>query len=113
MTDLDFINQKYTNTKLSNLFLGFFEGLFIDGAIHAKEIKALITWVDTYPDCVNIPYFSTLYELLIKSYQEPLFLIDKKIEIQKVFHLFKNSKHFIDGTADIQRLHGGIGGCDM
>ena len=69
--NLDHMNQKNIDIKLANLFLGFFEGLFIDGEIRPKEIKALMTWIDTYPECVDIPYFQQLYELLVKSYGNP------------------------------------------
>lgn len=113
--NLEKYNAVASRTKLANLFLGFFEGLFIDGEVHSKEIKALMTWVETYPECINIPHFSILYDLLVKAYEEPLFLLDKKAEIKDVFKHFKNSEYFIDGTADIQRLHGVLAGviCDQ
>jgi len=113
--NLEKFNTVATNTKLANLFLGFFEGLFIDGEVHSKEIKALITWVETYPECINIPHFTTLYDLFVQAYEEPLFLLDKKNQIKEVFKHFRNSDYFIHGTADIQRLHGVLAGviCDQ
>lgn len=113
--DLEIFDSKFTNTKLANLFLGFFEGLFLDGEIHTQELQALVTWVETYPNCIDIPHFENLYRLLVKSYESPSFLLENKSEIQSLFQQFKNSKFFIRGTADIQRLHGLMAGviCDQ
>ena len=85
--ELNRFNQKYGDTKLANLFLGFFEGLFIDEKIHTGEIKSLMKWVDTYPDCIQIPHFSMLFDLLVKSYQEPLFLLDLRLAFEVQHHV--------------------------
>ena len=103
---LDQMNQRYVDVKLANLFIGFFEGLFIDGRIRPEEIRALMIWIDTYPDSVHLTHFRNLYDLLIKSYEEPYFLLENKNQVSEVFKLFKNTNYFKAGTADIQRLHG-------
>lgn len=107
--DFELVNSKYISTKFSNVFLGFFEGLFID-----NEIKALIVWVETYPQSIQIPHFDNLYNVCIRAYENPCFLEDKKSEVIQIFKLFKKSEFFISGTADIQRLHGVLAGiiCD-
>lgn len=112
--NLDTVNFNANQTKLSNLFLGFFEGLFIDNTVKNKEIEALIKWVEKYPEVINIPNFKELYELLIKVVKEPQFLIESKGIVQEYLTYFKSSKFFKENTGDIQRLHGVIAGvaCD-
>ena len=36
--DLDRLNYNANQSKLGNLFLGFFEGLFLDGRVRIQEI---------------------------------------------------------------------------
>lgn len=112
---LDVFNAKANQNKLGNLFLGFFEGLFIDGRVHVKEIEALIKWVEHYPQSVDLPHFETLYNLLLKATEDPEFLLQKHKEISEMMDKFKRSDYFIKNTCDIQRLHGLIAGivCDQ
>ena len=81
---LDVFNAKANQNKLGNLFLGFFEGLFIDGRVHVKEIEALIKWVEHYPQSVDLPHFETLYNLLLKATEDPEFLLQKHKEISEM-----------------------------
>lgn len=113
--DLNKLNANANQSKLGNLFLGFFEGLFIDGEVHAREIEALVQWVETYPDCCDLPHFDALYQMLVRAKEEPSFLLSSHAEIKEVINLFKSSKYFVAGTADVQRLHGLLAGlaCDQ
>lgn len=113
--DFNRMNHYANQSKLSNLFLGFFEGLFLDDRVNQKEIEALIKWVETYPECCDLPHFDTLYNLLVKAAQEPDFLLSSSKEITEVIQALKSSQHFVAGTADIQRLHGLLAGliCDQ
>lgn len=112
---LDVFNARANQNKLGNLFLGFFEGLFIDGRVHIKEIEALIKWVEHYPECVDLPHFETLYNLLLKAAEDPEFLLQKHKEISEIMVKFKRSDYFIKNTCDVQRLHGLMAGivCDQ
>lgn len=112
---LDVFNARANQNKLGNLFLGFFEGLFIDGRVHIKEIEALIKWVEHYPACVDLPHFETLYNLLLKAAEDPEFLLQKHKEISEIMVKFKRSDYFIKNTCDVQRLHGLMAGivCDQ
>lgn len=112
---LDVFNAKANKNKLGNLFLGFFEGLFIDGWVHINEIEALIKWVEHYPECVDLPHFETMYSLLLKAAEDPEFLLQKHKEISEIIVRFKHSDYFIKNTCDIQRLHGLMAGivCDQ
>jgi len=112
---LDVFNARANQNKLGNLFLGFFEGLFIDGRVHIKEIEALIKWVEHYPECVDLPHFETLYNLLLKAAEDPEFLLLKHKEISEIMVKFKRSDYFIKNTCDVQRLHGLMAGivCDQ
>ena len=103
--DLNRINYNANQSKLGNLFLGFFEGLFLDGKVRIQEIEALIKWVEHYPEAVSVPHFDSLYQLLIKSAEDPEFLLSKHKEIQDQLSIFRNSKYFIENTCDVQRLH--------
>lgn len=108
--DLNKINYNAKQSKLGNLFLGFFEGLFLDGKVRIQEIEALIKWVEHYPEAVSVPHFDSLYQLLIKSAEDPEFLLSKHKEIQDQLSIFRNSKYFIEHTCDVQRLHGVLAG---
>ncbi|MHA3059662.1 BRCT domain-containing protein [Acinetobacter sp. ANC 4636] len=112
--NLDQINAGANQSKLGNLFLGFFEGLFIDGVVQIKEIEALVKWVEKYPESTSLPYFDSLYNLLLKVAEDPAFLLENHQEIYELMKLFKSSKHFKQHTCDVQRLHGLLAGiaCD-
>ena len=71
--DLDRLNYNANQSKLGNLFLGFFEGLFLDGRVRIQEIEALIKWVEQYPEAVNVPHFDNLYQVLVKAAENPEF----------------------------------------
>lgn len=52
--DLDRLNYNANQSKLGNLFLGFFEGLFSRWfCCQIQEIEALIKWVEQYPEAVT------------------------------------------------------------
>ncbi|MFW2077514.1 BRCT domain-containing protein [Acinetobacter sp. ULE_I010] len=112
--DLDRINYKANQSKLGNLFLGFFEGLFLDGRVRLQEIEALIKWVEQYPEAVAVPHFESLYDVLLKAVEDPEFLLAQHQEVQAHLNIFKNSKYFKEHTSDVQRLHGVLAGlaCD-
>lgn len=112
--DLNRINFNAKQSKLGNLFLGFFEGLFLDGRVRLQEIEALIKWVEQYPEAVTVPHFETLYQVLLKAVENPQFLLANHQEVQAHLDLFKNSKYFKEHTCDLQRLHGVLAGlaCD-
>ncbi|MGM7369438.1 BRCT domain-containing protein, partial [Acinetobacter baumannii] len=112
--DLNRINYNANQSKLGNLFLGFFEGLFLDGRVRLQEIEALIKWVEQYPDAVTVPHFEPLYQVLLKAAEDPQFLLANHQEVQTHLDLFKNSKYFKEHTCDVQRLHGVLAGlaCD-
>ncbi|MEN8275351.1 BRCT domain-containing protein [Acinetobacter seifertii] len=112
--DLNRINFNAKQSKLGNLFLGFFEGLFLDGRVRLQEIEALIKWVEQYPEAVTVPYFEPLYQVLLKAAEDPQFLLTNHQEVQAHLDLFKNSKYFKEHTCDVQRLHGVLAGlaCD-
>ena len=112
--DLNRINYNANQSKLGNLFLGFFEGLFLDGKVRLQEIEALIKWVEQYPDAVTVPHFEPLYQVLLKATEDPQFLLANHQEVQSHLDLFKNSKYFKEHTSDVQRLHGVLAGlaCD-
>lgn len=112
--DLGRVNYNSNQSKLGNLFLGFFEGLFLDGRVRLQEIEALIKWVEQYPEAVNVPHFEPLYRVLLKATEDPEFLLARHQEVQTHLTTFKNSKYFKEHTSDVQRLHGVLAGlaCD-
>lgn len=112
---IEIFNARANQNKLGNLFLGFFEGLFIDGRVHIKEIEALIKWVEYFPECVELPHFDTLYKLMLRATEDPEFLLKQHKEISEMMVKFKRSDYFIKNTCDVQRLHGLLAGivCDQ
>ncbi|WP_343682787.1 BRCT domain-containing protein [Acinetobacter baylyi] len=112
---IEIFNARANQNKLGNLFLGFFEGLFIDGRVHIKEIEALIKWVEYFLECVELPHFDTLYKLMLRATEDPEFLLKQHKEISEMMVKFKRSDYFIKNTCDVQRLHGLLAGivCDQ
>lgn len=112
--DLNKFNANANTSKLNNLFLGFFEGLFLDGRVSTHEIEALIKWIEYYPECCQLQNFDALYGLLVNAKDDPDFISSHQDQIKELVGIFKTSKYFVGGTADVQRLHGVLCGlaCD-
>lgn len=93
---LDVFNAQANQNKLGYLFVGFFESLFIDGRVHIKEIEALIKWVEHFTECVDLPHFETLYNLLLKAAEDPDFCFKniKKSHIT-VQYLLMQKRYFL------------------
>lgn len=106
--------QKQAKIKLNNVFLGFLEGIFIDGQVNHSELKSIIAWIEKYPETVQLNHFENLYDVILTTVNQPEVLNDNLENICSLFVKFKNSDFFTQGVADIQRLHGFIAGliCD-
>lgn len=107
-------SDKQENIKLNNVFLGFVEGIFIDGKINTLELEALIRWIERYPEATEIKGFENILQIVDDVVKHPNKLNEKYNEIIKVLNLFKNTDFYIQSTADSQWLHGLLAGivCD-
>lgn len=113
------MNDKFSHAlrasadKSINTFLGFIEGLVMDGEINAKEFEALLVWNEVYKDLLSDePFISILPHL--HKFAGGAASDDFKIRFSAVIELCKSRKYYVHGTADIQRLHGILAGiiCD-
>lgn len=99
--------------KAVNTFLGFLEGVTIDGKINKKEIDAIIQWHKDMPE-LNTSQFEMLFKVLCEITTSDGISEEKKDRFIQVLNLFKSSEFYKKHTADVQRLHGVLAGlvCD-
>ncbi|WP_336931179.1 BRCT domain-containing protein [Acinetobacter tandoii] len=99
--------------KSINTFLGFLEGVTIDGKINEKEIDAIIQWHKGMPE-LNTSQFEMLFKVLSEITTSDGISDEEKDRFIKVLNLFKSTEFYKKHTADVQRLHGVLAGlvCD-
>lgn len=100
--------------KQVNCYLGFLEGLILDGSINEREIDALIAWNNNNPDILANPPFDILLSTLNKIYTKEGFDPIQQERFILLINAFKSEKYYRGDTSDIQRLHGLLAGiaCD-
>ena len=99
--------------KSINTFLGFLEGIAIDGRINEKEIDAIIQWHRCMPE-LNTSQFESLFKVLSEITTSDGINAEEKERFIQVLNLFKSTEFYKKHTADVQRLHGVLAGlvCD-
>jgi len=99
--------------KSINTFLGFLEGVTIDGKINEKEIDAIIQWHKGMPE-LNTSQFEMLFKVLCEITTSNGISEKEKDRFIQVLNLFKSTEFYKKHTADVQRLHGVLAGlvCD-
>lgn len=99
--------------KSINTFLGFLEGVTIDGKINEKEIDAILEWYKNMPE-LNSSQFEMLFKVLSEITTVDGIGDEEKERFIKVLNLFKSTEFYKKNTADVQRLHGLLAGlvCD-
>ncbi|AMW79764.1 hypothetical protein AMD27_13230 [Acinetobacter sp. TGL-Y2] len=99
--------------KNINSFLGFIEGIAIDGKINVKEIEAIIEWHNSLAE-LHDPHFERLFKKLSEITTVDGISDEEKNNFFKVLQLFKSNEFYKKHTADVQRLHGILAGlvCD-
>lgn len=99
--------------KSINTFLGFLEGVAIDGRINEKEIDAIIQWHRSMPE-LNTSQFENLFKVLSEITTSDGINAEEKERFIQVLNLFKSTEFYKKHTADVQRLHGVLAGlvCD-
>lgn len=99
--------------KSINTFLGFLEGVTIDGKINEKEIDAIIQWHLSMPE-LGSSQFEMLFKVLSEITTKDGISNEEKGRFIEVLNLFKSTEFYKKHTADIQRLHGLLAGlvCD-
>lgn len=104
---------KAINDKSTNTFLGFIEGVVLDGSINEKEIDALITWSKNI-DVKSNAQFEMLFKVMGEITTKDGISEEFKQRFISVISTLKSTDFYVNHTADIQRLHGILGGliCD-
>lgn len=99
--------------KSINTFLGFIEGLILDGTINELEVDALIEWNGLHPEVLSEPPFDTILPYLA-VFRKDSNSDEYKARFSALFDLCKSRKYYKANTSDIQRLHGILAGmaCD-
>lgn len=106
--------SKSSKDKSINSFLGFIEGIVMDGAINSKEADVLVTWNEDHPDVLSEPPFNTILPLLEKFAESKRLSDDFVSGFSAYLNICRSTKYYDSETADIQRLHGMLAGiiCD-
>ena len=101
------------NDKSLNTFIGFLEGVTIDGRINEREIDAIIQWHKSMPE-LHSSQFEMLFKVLSEITTVDGINDEEKECFIKVLKLFKSTDFYKNHTADVQRLHGVLAGlvCD-
>lgn len=99
--------------KNINTFLGFLEGIAIDGKINVQEVDALLDWYKKLPD-LHDAHFESLFKVLSEITTVDGISEDEKEKFLQVLSLFKSNEFYKKHTADVQCLHGVLAGlvCD-
>ncbi|MCH7329632.1 BRCT domain-containing protein [Acinetobacter modestus] len=99
--------------KSINTFLGFLEGVTIDGKINEREIDAILEWYKNMPE-LNSSQFEMLFKVLSEITTVDGIGDEEKERFIKVLNLFNSTEFYKKNTADVQRLHGLLAGlvCD-
>lgn len=99
--------------KSINTFLGFLEGITIDGKINEKELDAIIEWHKSMPE-LNSSQFEMLFKVLSEITTVNGISDIEKERFIEVLKLFKSTDFYKKHTADLQYLHGLLAGlvCD-
>lgn len=99
--------------KSINTFLGFLEGVTIDGKINEKEVDAIIEWHKNMPE-LSSSQFEMLFKVLSEITTVDGISAEEKERFITVLKLFKATDFYKNHTADVQRLHGVLAGlvCD-
>lgn len=101
------------NDKSVNTFIGFLEGVTIDGKINEREVDAIIEWHKNMPE-LHSSQFEMLFKVLSEITTVDGISDEEKELFIKVLKLFKSTDFYKNHTADVQRLHGVLAGlvCD-
>lgn len=96
--------------KALNSLIGLIEGISIDGVINEKEVHYIEAWLDENDQLRSSHPFTELIPVVDRAIADGILTDDERQNILWLCERLKSAE-FVNGvTADIQRLHGLMGG---
>jgi hypothetical protein len=96
--------------KSVNTLLGLVQGVAIDGKINSSELDLLNLWLLDHQDLANKHPFNELIPVLSNALSDGVFTNDEQQDIIWLCEKLRSTEYFNEITADIQLLHGILGG---
>lgn len=96
--------------KAINSLLGLTEGIAADGRVTADEVAFLGLWLQENRDLRNMHPYSELMPLIEEALLDGVLSDEERADIHFVCEKLRSTQFFDAVTADMQRLHGFLGG---
>lgn len=96
--------------KSINTLSGIIEGITLDGQINKSESDFLLRWLSDYQDAKDLHPFCELMPLIQAATTRGLLDEDAREDILWLCKRMRSTEYYDAVTADMQRLHGVIGG---
>ena len=96
--------------KSLNSLIGLVEGIAIDGAINLHEISFLNSWLADHDELRNRHPHNELMPVVEAAIADGVLSADERDDILWLCERLRSAEYFNKTTADLQRLHGILGG---
>jgi NAD-dependent DNA ligase len=96
--------------KAINSLIGLIEGISIDGIINEREVNYIQAWLDENSQLKNTHPLSELMPVVTAALADRILTTEEQQDILWLCQRLRSEDYFNLATADIQRLHGLIGG---
>lgn len=96
--------------KSVNSLLGIVEGISIDGKINDDEVHFLNLWLSEHQDVQSKHPFNELVPLVDEAVADGVLSDEERLDIIWFCERLRSTEFFDQTTADLQRLHGIVGG---
>jgi NAD-dependent DNA ligase len=96
--------------KSINTLLGLIEGITIDGLINSSEVGMLNMWLAEHQELRNKHPYNELVPVVEQAVADSVLTKDEREDILWLCEKLRSSEYFNEVTADLQILHGVLGG---
>jgi len=96
--------------KSINTLLGLIEGIAIDGLINPSEVDLLNMWLAEHQELRDKHPYNELVPVVEQAIADGLLTEDERQDILWLCEKLRSSEYFNEVTADLQILHGVLGG---
>lgn len=96
--------------KSINSLLGIIEGISVDSIINNDEAEFLKLWLSEHEELYNRHPYNELHPIVKNAIADGILTADEKEDIKWLCEKYRSSVYFSEHSADIQRLHGILGG---
>jgi NAD-dependent DNA ligase len=96
--------------KALNSLIGLIEGIAIDGVINEREVDYVRTWLNENSQLKYSHPFTELMPVVDEAIADGILTDDERLNILWLCEKLRSTEFFDAATADMQRLHGLMGG---